>query len=213
MKTLVSLMPLAMRMRPVIFLKPTWFRRAELGVMTLGFATLLSLFGLEAKASETVVLRYGIFRGSVPVADLNEFAETGEAKGRIKRYLRLANQEPEQFQRILTETAPTDPKRLNWFLASPAGDLVLDELGRYIYAPDSDSRADLRAAITASAVDQRLSLLEVLQNYPTDKVHINVRRAVSTYQRFAQVQSDLNSVLGEEAVDRLRELLQIGLPQ
>ncbi|MFM7424807.1 MAG: alpha/beta hydrolase [Elainella sp.] len=209
-----------MLMRQAAFFKLGLFQSNQSGFRLrwapLGLALILSgLIGLatRAEAAETVVLRYGIFRGSVPVADLNQFAETGEAKGRIRRYLRLADQQPEQFQRILTETAATNPKRLELFLASPAGDLVLDELGRYIYAPDSDNRQNLRTAIAASAVDQQLSLLEVLQNYPTEKVHINVRRAVSTYQRFAQVQSDIDSALGDGTVDRLRELLQIGLPQ
>lgn len=205
-----------MQMRQAVFVKPGLVKPGWLGWASLGFTVILSsLMGLAtgAKAAETVVLRYGIFRGSVPVADLNEFAETGEATGRIRRYLRLADQEPQQFQQILTETATVSPNRLDFFLASPAGDLVLDELSRYIYAPDSDSRKDLRSAITASAVDQQLSLLEVLQNYPTEKVHINVRRAISTYQRFAQVQSDVDSALGDGAVDRLRDLLQIGLPR
>jgi hypothetical protein len=40
-----------------------------------------------ASAAETVVLRYGIFRGSLPMADLTEFAATGTESARLKRYL------------------------------------------------------------------------------------------------------------------------------
>jgi hypothetical protein len=179
-------------------------------VLTTGLSLALYLLAPSAEAAQTVVLRYGIFRGSVPVSDLEEFAETGEARGKLKRYLNLANQEPEQFRQILTDEAAIEPDRLDFFLDSPAGDLLMGELSEYIYTSRRNDPEALRTAITTSTEnDRRVSFLEVLQNYPTEKVYINVRKAISTYQEFAKIQEDLNPVLE----GRLEEILQdINIP-
>lgn len=181
-------------------------RLAALSItLTAGLSLALNLAS-PAEAAETVVLRYGIFRGSVPVSDLEKFAETGEARGKLKRYLNLANQEPEQFRQILTDEAAIDPGRLDFFLGSPAGDLLMDELSGYIYTSRRNDPEALRTAIATSADDRRVSFLEVLQNYPTEKVYINVRKAISTYQEFAKIQEDISPVLEGGLGEILREI-------
>lgn len=151
----------------------------------------------SAQAAETVVLRYGFFRGSIPMADLNEFAETGETSGRLRRYLRRANQEPEQFRQFLTEDVATNSTVLDRVLDSSAGDVLLGELSEYIYSPERrDDRATLKSAFTiASTNDKRVSFVELLDKYPTDEVHINVRRVISTYRQFAAIQEQVGGVL------------------
>ena len=150
-----------------------------------------------ASAAETVVLRYGIFRGSLPMADLTEFAATGTESARLKRYLRLGKQEPAELQKILNDKIATEPRSLNLVLASPAGDALLGELSRYIYSSERDDKAKLRSSIESStADDQQLSLLELLQNYPTEEVYINVRRAITTYQQIASIQTQVENVDG-----------------
>jgi hypothetical protein len=150
-----------------------------------------------AQAAETVVLRYGIFRGSLPVQDLATFAETGQASKRLNHYLKLADQDPERFRRYLTDAVSTDPKTLNFLLASPAGDYLLDQFHRYLYVPDrDDDRELLRSALeTSAASDGKISLVKVLQNYQAEEVHINVRRVVSTARQFASIQSRFGGIL------------------
>jgi Alpha/beta hydrolase of unknown function (DUF1400) len=174
----------------------------------VGLASLLLLVtAAPVRAAETVVLRYGIFRGSVPVADLTEFAETGETSRQLRRYLRLADQEPEEFRQILTETVATDARNFDRLITSPAGDALLNELSDYLYSPRQDDQEALKTALTTSAEDDnQISLLEVLQNYPTEAVHVNVRRAIATYERFAAVQQRVDRVLDSGVGDLLQDL-------
>jgi hypothetical protein len=172
-----------------------------------GFSFVLFLTP-SAKAAETVVLRYGIFRGSIPMADLNEFAETGEASSRLRRYLNRADQEPEEFRQYLTKNVTTDPRRLDQVLESPAGDVILDELSEYIYSPERrDDEATLKSALTLAANnDNQISFVELLDSYPTEEVHINVRRAIATYNRFAAIQERVGGVLEGDLGEILREV-------
>jgi hypothetical protein len=160
----------------------------------------------SGQAAETVVLRYGIFRRSLPVADLTNFVETGETSGRLRRYLRLADLEPEQFRQTLSEGITANPNSLKLLLESPAGDVLLGEVGEYMYVPNRrDDHEILRSALTASAEDDdQISLIEVLENYPSEKVYINVNKVVSTYQQFASIQERFSGVLN----GRLSEILE-----
>lgn len=177
-------------------------------VMVLG-GWLLLLIGLAAPtpAAEKIVLRYGIFRRSVPVSDLTEFAETGEPSRRLNRYLRMADEDPERFRQFLIEETPADPKTMNRLLASPAGDVLLDKLSEYLYTPEQDDREALRVALTTAAEnDSKISFLEVLQTYPAEEAHINVRRAIDTYRQIAAVQQRVEGVLGGGLEEVLREI-------
>lgn len=175
---------------------------AALAVLATGI-----IYPTAAEAAETVVLRYGIFRGSLPMADLSRFAETGEQSDRLKRYLRLAEQEPADLQRILNSQIDTDQRGFDLVMSSPAGDALLGELSRYIYSSKRDDKAALRTALNSSTVDDsQVSLVELLENYPNSKVDINVRQAVSTYQQIASVQSRVDSVLDDGLGQLLRQI-------
>lgn len=172
-----------------------------------GISLMLSI-APTAQAAETVVLRYGIFRGSIPMADLNKFAETGETSRRLRSYLKRANQEPEQFRQFLTKNVTTTPRTFDQVLDSPAGDVLLDELSEYIYSPERrDDRATLKSALMLAANnDNQLSFVELLDQYPTEEVHINVRRVISTYNRFAAIQERVGGVLEGDLGEILREV-------
>lgn len=181
-------------------------------LLLAGIGIAIGAIGLAAapsvQAAQTVVLRYGIFTGSVPVQDLKEFAETGETSRRLRRYLRLGGQEPEQFRQYLTEEATANKRTLELLLSSPAGDVLLDEFSEYMYIPNSnDDQEALQTALTTSVEDDnKISLVELLQNYPREKVHINVRRAVSTYRQFASIQERFEGVLNGRFEEVLEEI-------
>jgi hypothetical protein len=187
-----------------------WISKQDKTWLVVGaLAGWLLLHGLmvPAQAAETVVLRYSIFRRSLPVADLTEFAETGEPSRRLQRYLRMANEEPERFRQFITEETPADPQTLDRVLVSPAGDVLLDKLSEYIYTPEQDDREALRVALNQAAEnDSKISFLEVLQTYPAAEAHINVRRAINTYRQIAELQQQVEGVLGGGLDEVLREI-------
>lgn len=177
-----------------------------IGIGSIVIAGCLAI-AVPVQAAEELVLRYGIFRGSVPIADLNEFAETGETSRSLRRYLRLAKEDPEKFRQFLTAEAPVESRNLDRLLDSPAGDVLLDEFSKYLYTPDQDDREALRTALkTAVEDDQKISFLEVLQDYPAEAAHINVRRAISTYQQVIAIQSRVDGVLGGQLDNVLQQI-------
>lgn len=148
------------------------------GALCSGAIGLVLFQVASAGAAERVVFQYRGLERAIAVADLTVLAETGEAPRSLRPFLRLADQKPEQVQETLTKTVPMDPVLLDRVLSSPVGSILLDELTPIIHTPDNTSdREALRAALVLSASDDRnISLLEILQNYPTQDVEVDVVR-------------------------------------
>lgn len=137
---------------------------------------LLSLLGATSTpAADRVVLEYGFLSGAIAVEDLENLAETGETSLELKAYLLLANQQPETLREILTQEVAVNGKLLEGILSTSPGEIMLDRVGEVLHTPDrEDNRQALRSAIVDSALpDGNITLLEILQNYPTDELHIN----------------------------------------
>lgn len=146
------------------------------------------------RAADTVLLRYRAFGRAVPVADLATLATTGEAPESLDGLLKMAGQDPAALQDLLTREASVNPTLLDRTLNSWPGEWALDQLGEAIHPPSGEaSRQALRAAIVLSAADdQQLSLLEVLEKYPTPQVVVEGDRIESAYRRLVNVLNPLD---------------------
>lgn len=159
---------------------------AGLGVLSLS---------LPALAAETVVMTYGVLEASVSVEELTTFAETGEQSSRLKRYIRQSGQEPGAVRRTLTREVDVDVVVLDSLLNNVAGEYVLDQVGEVIHTRSGGAnRQAMRSALVLSASeDNTLSLIEVIQNYPTSEVMVDGERMASAYAQIA----DLSDRVGE----------------
>ncbi len=151
-------------------------------IVTLGF---LATWVAPVLAAQRLVLSYGIFSQSVSIPELRTLADTGVATRNIQFYLNLLGLESGELRRILNEEVAIDGITLDRVLKSPVGNLILDEISQVIHTPiDQGNRESLQAALVSSALpDGKLSLLEVLENYPTEAVHLNGDRAIELYQK------------------------------
>lgn len=158
-------------------------------VLWLSGCVVLAGLGRPAEAAQSVVLKYGILSESISVPDLSHFAETGELSTSLKTHLRTANTEPEQLQQVLTQEIEIDSLILSKALNSLPGELLLDRVGDVISTPTGTaSRQSLRAALVSSALnDNDITLMEVLENYPTADVHVEGEQLVAAYQRLDRV--------------------------
>ncbi|PSN17199.1 hypothetical protein C7271_18990 [filamentous cyanobacterium CCP5] len=172
---------------------------------------LFTLWGGEAIAAETVLLRYRGFGRAVPVEDLEILAETGEAPESIDSILSAAGQSPQNFQRSLTRQLAVRLHLLDRTLNSWPGEWALDQMGEMIHPPSGrSSRQALRASIILSAADdERISVLELLQNYPTQQVVLEVDRIESVYDRLSALLEPFS--LLRKAGQSARPTLQEGL--
>ncbi len=152
----------------------------------------------RAQAADRVLLKYGILQESIAVQDLTTLAQTGKAPNSLQAYLDLAHQDPERVRRSLTQEVRVNPIILDRALNNPIGAAVLDQVGEAIYPSSrTANRQALRSALVLSATgDSKLSLLEVIQKYPTAEVVVDGDRLVQVAHQLkttiAKVQNPLD---------------------
>ncbi|GAX36110.1 alpha/beta hydrolase [Nodularia sp. NIES-3585] len=151
----------------------------------------------SAFAAEQVVLKYGIFRESVSVEELSTFAETGELSRSLRVNFALAQQDPKAIRPYLTTPVNLDLVILDIILNSPIGNVILDDLSQVIHTPSRTAdRQALRAALVLSASeDGQVTLLEIIQNYPTRNVEVDGERLESAYHQLRRLQAGLEDFL------------------
>jgi hypothetical protein len=169
------------------------------GLKLLGATALLSIvLGLQtAEAAERVLLRYRGFSRTVAVDDLATLAESGEAPESLASLLEASGQRPEGLRSLLTDELSASPVLLDKALNSWPGEWLLDQLGNAIHPPaGTSSRQALRSALVLSAVDDnRFTLLEVLENYPTPEVVLEGDQIQSAYNQLARFLEPLSILL------------------
>ncbi|MBE9198108.1 MULTISPECIES: alpha/beta hydrolase [unclassified Nodularia (in: cyanobacteria)] len=160
-------------------------------------STCLLFFHTAAFAAEQVVLKYGIFRESISVEELSTFAETGELSRSLRVNFALAQQDPNAIRPYLTTPVNIDLVILDRVLNSPIGNVILDELSQVIHPPSRTAdRQALRAALVLSASeDGQVTLLEIIQNYPTTNVEVDGERLENAYHQLRRLQVGVQELL------------------
>ena len=133
----------------------------------------------SALAAERVTLTFGFAEVSTSVEDLRAYGERGEVSEELAFYLRLLSKEQQlQFRQALQARQDIGPAQLSKFLRSSIGDNILRFLGDVVQtAGRRDGARGLRGALVlASADPEGLSLLGVLDNFPTSTVRIDSLR-------------------------------------
>lgn len=156
------------------------------------------LFSTATLAAELVVLQYRILRESIPIDELTALAETGELSASLQANLELAGQDPQEVRRYLTAPAKVSPVLLDRLLNSPVGNVLLDQVSQAIHPPSGKAdRQAMRAALVLSASDDReVSLIEIMQKYPTQVVEVEGDRLESAYYQLRRLEGTLENILG-----------------
>ncbi len=155
------------------------------------------LLDTSAIATEQVVLKYGIFSESLAVEELTTFAQTGELSSSLRINFALARLNPKLVRQVLTEPVKVDLILLDRVLNSPIGNLLLDEISQTIHTPSRGAdRQALRSALILSASrDRQVTLLEVIENYPTSEVEVEGERLVPAYRLLRRLAGTLEDFL------------------
>ena len=158
-------------------------------------ATLL-LSVTPAIAAERVILKYKIFQRSLSVRELTTFTETGELSNSLEAYLEMGNQNPATVRRVLKAPINVDLITLDRLLNSSVGNIFLDRIGTTVHTPSNRAnRQALRAALVLSASDDgRISLIEIIQKYPTQEVHVEGNRLLKAYDTLHRLTKPLRDI-------------------
>nr|MDZ8004001.1 alpha/beta hydrolase [Nostoc sp. DedSLP05] len=129
-------------------------------------------------AAENVVVRYGLFEQSIPVADIRNYSETQKVSADLRTILgRLSPQEKQKFQDALQVKMSLDIVALDKLINTQTGNQVLSFVSRAIARRDEASIQALRSAIIIGAKSpDGLGLLTFLEAYPSNEIVIDVSK-------------------------------------
>lgn len=166
------------------------------GALLLGISVGVFSSG-KAIAAEQVVLKYSLLERSISVEELSTFAETGELSTALQTYLRLARKDPDEVRQNLNREATVNVRLLDQILNSPVGDLALGQITQAIYTSsrEADEQAMRSALVLSASDDSRVSLMEVIENYPTQQVVVDGNRLVAAYQQVSALGDRLGNLL------------------
>lgn len=174
--------------------------------LILSIALAIALSGGSAFAAEQVVLKYRIFRSSISVKELTNFAQTGELSTSLRVNLALAKQNPKAIRQYLTQPVAVNLRLLDRVLNSPVGNVILDQISDAIHTPSRKAdRQALRAALILSASRDypdssgqnsrnTISLIEIIQNYPTSEVEVEGEVLERAYRQLSQLAKTLQDL-------------------
>ncbi|WP_181314405.1 alpha/beta hydrolase [Phormidesmis priestleyi] len=161
------------------------------GIKLLSSSLLLAVgasvaFSTSASAIETVTLVFNESRVSVPFSDFQNFVKTGETqRTNLQEFFAKIPNTSQATRTVLTReiaiTRPFSERNFN----NPIADFVLLQLNNVLTSSTvPDNLEPLRTALVASHKDdQRISMLEVIGNYPVNEVVVQLPRVERAYNR------------------------------
>ncbi|MCV3217551.1 alpha/beta hydrolase [Plectonema radiosum NIES-515] len=112
--------------------------------------------------------------------------------------LALARQNPQAIRQYLREPVKVNPVILDKVLNSRIGNVILDQVTQVIHtrSREADKQA-LRAALVISASkDRQITLIEVIENNPTNEIEVEGDRLETAYRQLRRLQGNLQDILG-----------------
>lgn len=146
-------------------------------------------------AAEQVTFTYGLIELSLTTQELETFIETGNLPPAWRFYFNVAGIDPEVAQAAVAKEFSVTLRFLDRTLNSLPGEYILYELGSLISTPSGRANIQsLRAALVLSARDDKISLLELIKNYPASEMQLNVAEALTVARDVGVVVRDVQDV-------------------
>ncbi|MBE9137288.1 alpha/beta hydrolase [Nodosilinea sp. LEGE 07088] len=143
------------------------------------FRTLVAALVLApgATAADQVTLTYGPFERHIPTTSLEIYAQEHQVDEHLAPYLRSLTPERQQnLHQLLTTRLDIGVVSLSQMLYSPMGEVLLRRLGELVQTEGRQNGLyGLRSALViAAASPEGLTLLNVMRQFPTSTLRINL---------------------------------------
>lgn len=150
-----------------------WLRQTGIAAIVTGMA--ISLSSNRVDAASEIIFTYGGATQSVALSELQDFAETGETSPSLDFLLNLSRQNPFLMRWILRQEFPANTKLIYDLLNTAPGEYVLSQTSSVVSSKSERANVKaLRGALVSSASnDNVISLIELLENYPTKQVYVD----------------------------------------
>lgn len=163
-----------------------YFRHAGIqatSIITLAGVATFTLIP-TAHAAEEVTLKHGIFRQTVTVDSLRDYAKTGNATGNLASLLRVVSgKQRESLTGLLKTRLPYGVVEVDRLLKSPVGQKVLNDMAEATILPGKASEvlALRSAALGAASQDKSLSFVTLIEKYPTPNLTVDLPKLNSVF--------------------------------
>jgi predicted dienelactone hydrolase len=158
--------------------------------VNLGLLIAPAVISTPAQGAERIYLSYGPIELSLPVQSLATYARVGKIDHELAAYTdRLNQQQLDQLRKILLARIDAKPLAIAQFLYSPQGEIILDKVGQIIQtkAGQPGFYAIRAALIQSAASPEGLTLLGVLEKFPTYGIRINSVRGFQVIEELSNI--------------------------
>ena len=160
-----------------------------------------------AGAAENLVFVSGAFRRSIPVADLEHLAKTGQPRGLLADVLSFSRQNPQEIAKLLNQSLRLPVTLVSRLLNTRIGEAILQRFSVIVF-PLKASQAGvpaLRSAMVLGVVEGNgsISALSFLRAYPAQEMEVSIP-ALMTRVRKASSITELVRFFTESPLDGLR---------
>ena len=172
-----------------------WLRQTGIAAIVTGMAIFLSSNRVDA-ASE-IIFTYGGATQSVALSELQDFADTGEISPSLDFLLNFSRQNPFLMRWILRQEFPANTKLIYDLLNTAPGEYVLSQTSSVVSSKSQRANVKaLRGALVSSASnDDVISLIELLENYPTQQVYVDGKILAKVGQNLSQFVEETNKYI------------------
>lgn len=173
------------------------------GLLGLGLIS----FTPAVQAAENVVFVSGAFRRSIPVADLEHLAVTGQPRGLLRDVLRLSRQPPKELAGMLNQSISLPIVMVSRLLNTRIGEAILERIARIIFPLNTNGLGvpALRSAVLLGIHEGKgsLSAIGFLRAYPNDNIQVSIPALMAVMSKASSI-NDLVRFFSESPLDGLR---------
>ena len=188
---------------PKLASRKSWL--SFLMLILLGLTTAL-LVATPVRATEKVYFSYGLLERSVSVASLEAYAENGTINPDLAFFLDFVSPaDQEDFRNALTTRHQLNPVTVSQIFYDPLGETALRYVGKLIQTGKRQNGLyALRSAlILAAAESNGFTMLDVLRQYPTQGMRIDLAIALEAYRRGDEFLNQTNAAVA--GIERLAQ--------
>jgi predicted dienelactone hydrolase len=158
-------------------------------------------------AAEKVSFWYGALEFSIPVDSLETYAKTGEIDNSLAVYDQyFSPQKLAKLRRNLAHPIDLDPVTISRLLNTSLGENILKSLGQIIKpSVEQNGFYALRSAlISAAGSPNKLTLLNILRQFPSETVQVDAKSILQLSSTFVELKQDTNQAISSINQQALR---------
>lgn len=186
-----------------------------IAVVNLGLLLVPALIPRPVQGAEQIYIPYGPLEFSIPVTSLERFAQDGIIDRDLSFYAGyLTPAQLERLRQVLLTKIDITPVAIAQFLYSRQGEIILGRLAQII---ETKARQPgfyaIRAALIKAAADpEGLTLLNVLQQFPTYGIRINSSRGFQLIDQLSNLIQQTGTAIAAVEQQSLTEVLGTSPP-